>query len=65
MHAAASRFARVRALELLAYDPQTAGGLLVSLPADKAVSLQAQFDARGLFLRRIGSVEDGEGVALV
>jgi selenide,water dikinase len=50
--------------ELLAYDPQTAGGLLVSLPADKGAILQAQFDARGLFLRRIGSVEDGAGVAL-
>jgi selenide,water dikinase len=52
-------------LELLAYDPQTAGGLLVSLPADKGAILQAQFDAHGLFLRRIGSVEDGAGVALV
>jgi selenide,water dikinase len=51
-------------LELLAYDPQTAGGLLVSLPADKGASLQAQFDARGLFLRRIGAVEEGEGVVL-
>ena len=52
-------------LELLAYDPQTAGGLLVSLPSDRGAILQAQFDARGLFLRRIGSVEAGEGVALV
>jgi selenide, water dikinase len=52
------------ALELLAYDPQTAGGLLVSLPAAKGAVLQAQFDAHGLFLRRIGSVEDGAGVVL-
>jgi selenide,water dikinase len=51
-------------LELLAYDPQTAGGLLVSLPADKGASLQAQFDSSGLFLRRIGSVEEGAGVVL-
>src|SRR4051794_38287421 len=44
--------------ELLAlgYDAQTAGGLLVSLPADKALSLEAEFRARDLFLRRIGSV---------
>src|SRR5581483_1973979 len=36
--------------ELLAlgYDAQTAGGLLVSLPADKALSLQSEFRARGL-----------------
>jgi len=49
----------------LAYDPQTAGGLLVSLPADKAVVLQAAFAASKLFLCRIGRVEHGEGVALV
>ncbi len=48
----------------LAYDAQTAGGLLISLPADKALSLQAEFHARELFLRRIGSVEDGAGVVL-
>ena len=48
----------------LAYDAQTAGGLLISLPADKALSLQAEFAARELFLRRIGFVEEGAGVAL-
>jgi selenide, water dikinase len=48
----------------LAYDPQTAGGLLVSLPAAKAPALQAEFDAAGLFLARIGVVEAGAGVAL-
>ena len=52
--------------ELLAlgYDAQTAGGLLVSLPSDKALSLEAEFRARDLFLRRIGSVEDGAGVVV-
>jgi selenide,water dikinase len=52
--------------ELLAlgYDAQTAGGLLVSLPADQALSLQAEFRASGLFLERVGSVTDGAGVAL-
>ena len=52
--------------ELLAlgYDAQTAGGLLVSLPADKALSLEAEFRARDLFLRRIGSVEEGAGVTV-
>jgi selenide,water dikinase len=48
----------------LGYDPQTAGGLLVSLPAEKGASLEAQFDARRLFLRRVGRVEEGRGVAV-
>jgi selenide,water dikinase len=51
-------------LVTLGYDPQTAGGLLVSLPADQGVTLQAQFAARGLFIRRVGAVEDGSGVAV-
>ena len=48
----------------LGYDAQTAGGLLILLPADKALSLDAEFRARELFLRRIGSVEDGAGVVV-
>lgn len=48
----------------LAYDAQTAGGLLVSLPADKALSLAAEFRARDLFLARVGTVEEGDGVVL-
>jgi selenide,water dikinase len=51
-------------LVTLAYDPQTAGGLLVSLPAEKGATLEAAFAARGLFIRRIGRVEEGAGVAL-
>ncbi len=48
----------------LGYDAQTAGGLLVSLPAEKALSLRSEFHARGLFLARVGSVVAGSGVAL-
>jgi selenide,water dikinase len=48
----------------LAYDPQTAGGLLVSIPREQGPSLEAQFAAAGLFLARIGAVEDGAGVSL-
>jgi selenide, water dikinase len=48
----------------LAYDPQTAGGLLVTLPATKAPALEAEFAAAGLFLARIGAVEAGAGVVL-
>jgi selenide,water dikinase len=51
-------------LVALAYDPQTAGGLLVSLPAAKGPSLEAEFRARDLFLARIGAVDDGTGVVL-
>ena len=48
----------------VAYDPQTSGGLLVSLPADKGAVLTAAFSARGLFVARVGKVVEGTGVAL-
>jgi len=51
-------------VEALAYDPQTAGGLLVSLPADQAAVLEATFRAHDLFLARVGLVLEGAGVAL-
>ena len=52
------------AMLALGYDPQTAGGLLVSLPAEKGLSLQAEFRARGLFLAPIGRVAPGAGVVV-
>jgi selenide,water dikinase len=51
-------------LSALAYDPQTAGGLLVSLPAERGAVLEAEFAARRLFIRRIGYVEEGSGVVV-
>jgi selenide,water dikinase len=48
----------------IAYDPQTAGGLLVALPADRGAVLEAAFAGRGLFLARVGAVEEGAGVVL-
>jgi selenide,water dikinase len=48
----------------LAYDPQTAGGLLVSLPRDKGPALEAEFARAGVFLARVGSVEAGDGLGL-
>ena len=48
----------------LAYDPQTAGGMLVSLPRDRGPALEAAFARAGLFLARIGTVEAGAGVVL-
>src|SRR6266508_1087304 len=50
------------ALDALGYDPQTAGGLLISLPAERGAALEAEFAARRLFIRRIGRVEEGAGV---
>jgi selenide, water dikinase len=51
-------------LDALGYDPQTAGGLLVSLPAEKGAALEAEFEARKLFIRRVGRVEEGAGVVV-
>ena len=51
-------------LEALAYDPQTAGGLLITLPSDKRVVLEATFAAAALPLHHVGTVEEGRGVTL-
>ena len=45
------------ALEALAYDPQTAGGLLVSMPAERGRRSRGDVPAEGLLLARIGHVE--------
>jgi selenide,water dikinase len=52
-------------LVALGYDPQTAGGLLVSLPSQQGAALEAEFAARRLFLRRVGTVDAGAGVLVV
>jgi selenide,water dikinase len=51
--------------DVLGYDPQTAGGLLISLPKEKGAALEAEFEAKHLFLRRVGRVEEGAGVTVV
>jgi selenide,water dikinase len=52
------------AMVALGYDPQTAGGLLVSIPAERAPALEAEFESRKLFVRRVGRVEEGSGVVV-
>jgi selenide,water dikinase len=51
-------------LDILGFDPQTAGGLLVSVPAEKSAVLESSFADAGLTLARIGHVAEGTGVAL-
>ena len=48
----------------LGFDPQTAGGLLVTLPGEESAVLAARFAADDLFLDRIGRVVEGSGVAV-
>jgi selenide,water dikinase len=52
------------ALVALGYDPQTAGGLLVSVAGERATALEAEFESRKLFIRRVGRVEEGAGVVV-
>ena len=52
------------AWEALAYDPQTAGGLLVSIPAERAPVFEATLSSQGLLAAHIGRVEEGSGVVL-
>ncbi len=52
-------------LALVGFDPQTSGGLLASLPAERGAVLQATFAEKGLFLARVGRIEEGRGVAVV
>ena len=51
-------------LVALGFDAQTAGGLLVALPRDRAATAQAALAARGVDAHRIGAVEEGAGIAL-
>jgi selenide,water dikinase len=49
----------------LFYDPQTSGGLLFSLPPDRAARLHAELDRRGLSVWEIGRVDAGSGIDVV
>jgi len=46
---------------VLGYDPQTAGGLLVTLPAEQGAALGAEVTGPQLFILRRGNAEEGAG----
>jgi selenide,water dikinase len=52
-------------LAILGYDPQTAGGLLVAVPSERALTLEAELRARELFVARVGVVEPGPAAVVV
>ena len=53
-------------VEALLYDPQTSGGLLVSLPAEKAAELVEKVKARGgMFACIVGEVVSRRDAALI
>lgn len=49
----------------LGFDAQTSGGLLAAVPSNRAAVLEATLRADGLFVARIGRVEEGGGVRVV
>lgn len=48
----------------LAFDPQTAGGLLIAISSERAEALCRAASEQGVYLKRIGSIETGSGVVL-
>jgi selenide,water dikinase len=51
-------------LVVLAHDPQTSGGLLAAIPAEKLGPVEAALDEAGVEHWRVGRVEEGAGVGL-
>src|ERR671932_476356 len=52
-------------LDQLLFDPQTSGGLLISVAADRAPALEAAFHREKRSLWPIGEVVEGQGVEVV
>ncbi len=51
-------------LVTLAHDPQTSGGLLAAVPADRLTDVEAALAAAGVPSWRVGRVDEGAGIAL-
>ncbi len=51
-------------IEHLLFDPQTSGGLLIAIAADRADALAAALERDGLLGARVGRVEPGAGVSV-
>ena len=51
-------------LEHLLFDPQTSGGLLIAIAADRADALAAALERDGFLAARVGRVEPGAGVVV-
>jgi selenide,water dikinase len=49
---------------VLAHDPQTSGGLLAAVPADRVAAVERALDAAGVPHWQVGRVVAGEGIAL-
>jgi selenide,water dikinase len=49
-------------LATLLYNPETSGGLLLSVPSEFVAQLEQSFAEKGLTLWRIGKVESGKGI---
>jgi selenide,water dikinase len=54
-----------RARELLLFDPQTSGGLLLAVPPAVADELERAYAAANQFCRRIGEVIEKEGIEII
>ncbi len=53
-------------LKLLLYDPQTSGGLLISVPEERKGELLSLLKERGVeWASEVGKIEEGEGIKVV
>ena len=52
-------------IEDLLFDPETSGGLILSLPAERGKQLEAAFQEANEPLWLIGEIQNGTGMVLV